>query len=216
MMLYPYSVHRERRSYSRCSLGWIVLVLAAVSVSVSVSVAAVVAAAEQRVLPEGKLPADSRLGPLRDLDGYFPYTVAASVEQWQSRADQLRQQLLVSLGLWPLPAKTSLNPVIHGRVAFPDYSVEKVYFESMPGFFVTGSLYRPQGKSGPYPAVLCPHGHWANGRFYDCGRDGVRTQIVQGAERFEDAGRNPVAVALCAIGPHGVRRVSLGHDRLRR
>ncbi|MHB9076399.1 MAG: acetylxylan esterase [Pirellulaceae bacterium] len=186
MMLCPYSVHRERRSAARYFLKSIVLVLAAASLSMSAF------AAEQRVLPEGKLPADSRLGPLRDLDGYFPYAVAASVEQWQARADQLRQQLLVSLGLWPLPAKTSLNPVIHGRVAFPDYSVEKVYFESMPGFFVTGSLYRPQGKPGPYPAVLCPHGHWANGRFYDCGPDAVRTWIVQGAERFEDAGRNPL------------------------
>ncbi len=184
MMLDLYPIGRNRRSHARDAWVGAVLVLAALSASVI--------AAEQRVLPDGQLPADIRLGPLRDLDGYFPYTVAASVEQWQSRANPLRRQLLVSLGLWPVPAKTSLNPVVHGRVTFPDYSVEKVYFESMPGFFVTGSLFRPQGKYGPFPAVLCPHGHWPNGRFYDCGRDGVRAQIVQGAERFEDAGRNPL------------------------
>ncbi|MHB0955741.1 MAG: acetylxylan esterase [Pirellulaceae bacterium] len=184
MMLSIRSVERDRLDRGRWVGGWALAVVVAWS--------ATAAAAEQRVLPAGQLPADVRLGPLRDLDGYFPYTVATSVEQWQLRADQVRRQVLVSLGLWPLPTKTSLNPVIHGRRAFSDYSVEKVYFESMPGFFVTGSLFRPQGKPGPYPAVLCPHGHWANGRFYDCGRDAVRAQIVQGAERFEDAGRNPL------------------------
>ena len=41
--------------------------------------------------------------------------------------------------------------------------MSKVYFESLPGFFVTGNLYRPSGP-GPFPAVLSPHGHWTYGR----------------------------------------------------
>ena len=88
--------------------------------------------------------------------------------------------------------ETPLNPVIHGRLDQGDYTVEKVYFESMPGFFVTGSLFRPKGKSGKCPGVLCPHGHWANGRFYDCGPEEIKKQIVQGAERFADSGRSPL------------------------
>jgi hypothetical protein len=64
-------------------------------------------------------------------------------------------------GLFPLPTKTPLNAVVHGRIEREDYTVEKVFFEAMPGFFVTGNLYRPRGKTGPHPAVLCAH--WALG-----------------------------------------------------
>jgi len=145
-----------------------------------------------RVLPPDKLPADQRLEKLKDLNGYFPFTPAKSREEWERRAEQVRRQMLVSLGLWPMPTKTPLNPVIHGCRDQGDYTVEKAYFESFPGFFVTGNLYRPKGKSGKLPGVLCPHGHWANGRFYDVGVDGVKKQIEKGAERFENGGRSPL------------------------
>ncbi|MEK7686532.1 MAG: acetylxylan esterase [Verrucomicrobiota bacterium] len=143
-----------------------------------------------RVLPQGTLPNDARLQPLKDLDGYFPFHVPKSPEDWAWRAERVRRQLLVSLGLWPMPSKTPLNPVIHGTIDRGDYTVEKVYFESVPGFFVTGNLYRPKGKSGKLPGVLCPHGHWNQGRFMDQGVEGVRREIVQGAERFEEGGRS--------------------------
>src|SRR5213593_3428888 len=68
-----------------------------------------------RVLPEGTLPNDVRLQPLKDLDGYFPFTPPASKEEWEKRAERVRRQILVSEGLWPMPTKTPLNAVIHGR-----------------------------------------------------------------------------------------------------
>ena len=145
-----------------------------------------------RVLPEGKLPADARLAPLKTLDGYFPLEVPATREAWEARAAELRQQLRVALGLWPMPAATPANAVIHGRIDRGDYTVEKVYFESWPGHFVTGSLYRPQGRTGKLPGVLHPHGHWANGRFYDVGPRQIKKDIVDGAERFEEGGRSPL------------------------
>lgn len=145
-----------------------------------------------RGLPEGQKPADVRFEPPKDLNGYFPFTPPATVSEWEARAAEVRRQVLVANGIWPLPAKTDLKPVVHGRVELDGYSVEKAYFESFPGHFVTGSLYRPLAKADKYPLVLCPHGHWPQGRFVDQGEAAVKKMITEGAERFEDGGRSPL------------------------
>ncbi|MBP86672.1 MAG: acetylxylan esterase [Planctomycetaceae bacterium] len=156
-----------------------------------------------RVLPEGKLPSDRRLEPLKDLNGYFPFNPAESEAAWAKRSERVRRQLLVANGLWPMPRKTPLNAKVHGLIDMGDYTVEKAYFESMPGFYVTGNLYRPKGKRGKLPGVLSPHGHWANGRFYDNPADRVQKEIESGAEQFEENGRSPLqsrAAQLARLG----------------
>src|SRR5947207_652840 len=79
-----------------------------------------------RVLPAGILPSDSRLAPPKDLNGYFPFTPPKSKAEWDERAAYVRRQILVSQGLWPMPTKTPLNAVIHGKIERPGYTVEKV------------------------------------------------------------------------------------------
>lgn len=147
-----------------------------------------------RVLPEGKAPADARLGPLKDYDGYFPFDVPATKAAWETRSEAVRLQMRVATGLWPTPDRTPLHAQIFGKVDRPDFTVEKVAFESFPGHFVTGLLFRPKGKAGRLPGVLSPHGH--EGRLWDYGRN-VRRMIVDGAERFEGSGRFP-QLARCA------------------
>jgi cephalosporin-C deacetylase-like acetyl esterase len=107
---------------------------------------------------------DRRLTDVRDHNSLYKFRPYTSKEEWLGRSDHLRQQILVGAGLWPMPVKGRLNARIFGRVEHPDYSVEKVYFESHPGFLVTGNLYRPRGKTGPFPAIVSPHGHWTYGR----------------------------------------------------
>jgi hypothetical protein len=99
----------------------------------------------------------------RTLDDHFAPPPVPARSEWEHRADYLRQHVLASAGLLPIPEKTPLAPVVFGEIAHTDYRVSKVYFESLPGFFVTGNLYRPVGN-GPFPAILSPHGHWAYGR----------------------------------------------------
>jgi dienelactone hydrolase len=147
--------------------------------------------------PVGVSPplADVRLEAPKDLNGFFPFHVPDTREAWERRAEELRRRILVSTGLWPMPAKTPLNAVIHGKVEREGFTVEKVYFEAVPGFYVTGMLFRPTGRTGPFPGVLCPHGH--GGRLQDVGVEGIRKQIVLGEERFESSGRFP-KLTLCA------------------
>ncbi len=143
-----------------------------------------------RALPPGDVPRDRRLQPLKDLDGYFPFNPPATQEAWERRAEWVRRRILVSQGLWPLPTRTPLNAVIHGRIEREDYTVEKVYFESMPGLFVTGNLYRPRRVTGRVPGVLFAHGHWQDARVALSGEDEVRREIAEGQERFEQGGRS--------------------------
>jgi dienelactone hydrolase len=135
---------------------------------------------------------DPRLAPLKDYNGYFPFTVPATTEAWQMRRAQLRQQLQVTLGLFPLPARTPLQAVIHSRKDMGDYFLEKAYFQSLPGVYVTGSLYRPKSATGKGPGVLCPHGHWNNGRFLEEPDAGVKEAIASGAEELTCAARSPL------------------------
>lgn len=151
----------------------------------------------------GPRPDDSRNQELRNLNGYFPFQKVESIEDWKQRQYEIRRRILVSQGLWPLPSKAPLNAVVHGRVERDDYVVDRVYFESIPGHFVTGSLYRPKGKLGPFPAILSPHGHWREGRFYDAGESLIASEIKSGAETFKQGGRFPIqarAVQLARMG----------------
>jgi len=107
---------------------------------------------------------DRRLTAVRHTDSFFSFPVYQSKQDWEERAEELRRQILVAAGLWPMPKKCALNPDIFDRIERGDYTVEKVYFESYPGFYVTGNLYRPAGETGPFPAIACPHGHWGRGR----------------------------------------------------
>jgi hypothetical protein len=96
---------------------------------------------------------DVRHQPLKDLNGYFPFNPPESLDQWEPRKEQVRRRILVAAGLWPMPTKTPLNPVVHGTIDREGYTVEKVYFESAPGLFVTGNLYRPKDIQGKVPGV---------------------------------------------------------------
>ena len=111
---------------------------------------------------------------------------------WERRRDFLRQQALVAQGLWPMPQKTPLEPVVHGKIERDGYTIEKVFFASLPGHYVTGNLYRPTGREGKRPVVLMPYGHWPNGRFIWRDDAGVKKDIDGGAERDPVAARSPL------------------------
>ncbi|MCW3095286.1 MAG: Acetyl xylan esterase [Chthonomonadaceae bacterium] len=121
-----------------------------------------------------KLPAtDQRaIGPPHTLNTLRTFPKLANLAEWEARRAAIREQILVSCGLWPLPPKTPLRARIFGKVARDGYTIEKVYFQTYPGFYLAGNLYRPLGSpAATHPGVLITHGHWEVGRMAD-GPDG--------------------------------------------
>jgi dienelactone hydrolase len=85
-----------------------------------------------------------------------------TVQDWERRKAELRKCILEKMNLSPLPRKTPLNPVYTGKRKMDGYTVENVAIETLPGVYLCGSLYRPLKGKGPFPAVLCTHGHADN------------------------------------------------------
>ena len=153
-----------------------------------------------RVLKSGELPPDRRLEKPRTLrDAYHPWTPATTKEAWEIQARQIRERVLVSNGLWPLPPRQPLKPVVHGKIDRGDYTIEKVYFASHPGHYVTGNLYRPKGVSGKIPGVLCPHGHWRDARFYDAGEANAKKIVAAGGEKYMSGARHHVQARMVQL-----------------
>lgn len=84
-----------------------------------------------------------------------------TLDDWTSRREKYRQQLLDMLGLWPLREKSDLKPVVTGKIERPDFTVEKLHFQSSPGLYVTANLYLPKNLLKPAPAILYVCGHSA-------------------------------------------------------
>ncbi|MCA9081688.1 MAG: acetylxylan esterase, partial [Planctomycetaceae bacterium] len=84
-------------------------------------------------------------------------------EDWEAVQAQRRAELQEMLGLSPWPERTPLQPVVTGMIEHGDIVVEKVHFQSRPGLYVTGNLYRPAVVTEKLPAVLyvCGHGRVA-------------------------------------------------------
>jgi fermentation-respiration switch protein FrsA (DUF1100 family) len=85
-----------------------------------------------------------------------------TVADAERRKELVRETLLDILGDLP-DYNGPLNARITGRIEAESYSIEKVIFESLPGFFVTANLYRPN-QPGRYPAVLLQSGHTQEGK----------------------------------------------------
>ena len=101
---------------------------------------------------------------LKKLNTYYH-----NVGQWEARVSNIRERILSGAELNPLPKRTPLNPIIHSIRNHTDYSVANYYFESLPGFFVAGNIYRPieSTADAPKAIILLPQGHFSENRFAD-------------------------------------------------
>ena len=115
--------------------------------------------------PPAQIPAqDARNTDILNTNTHLPLPRFSSLAEWEKRKAFLRNQILVSAGLSPMPKRTPLHPQVFGKIEAKDYTIEKVLIETLPGFYLGGNLYRPRNGAAKHPAILNPHGHWPYGR----------------------------------------------------
>lgn len=89
----------------------------------------------------------------------------STLADWEKRAETIRKGIADGIKLAQMPAvANSFNPIITNTRTMTGYIVENIAIESFPGFYITGNLYRPINPDQKCAAVLCPHGHWKDGR----------------------------------------------------
>ena len=97
----------------------------------------------------------------------------------EKRKDLVRRKILALIG--GLPAHpSSITAKQFGTLSGDGFRIEKLAYESLPGFWVTANLYVPANDSGPFPAVLLAPGHEATGKQsqYSWGVNFARNGIV--------------------------------------
>ena len=100
-------------------------------------------------------------------------------EDWEKKRDLLRSQIAWAAGFAPQNTQAPPRPTVLDRRERDGYTVENVYFESRPGLFVSGNLYRPQNpRRRAHPGILSPHGHWGQGRLHDDDKGSIQARCV--------------------------------------
>lgn len=90
-------------------------------------------------------------------------------DSWQLRGDSLKMAIRKALRLDPMPNFKQAQPILNSYRKYDGYSVENFALETLPGFYICGSIYRPLKSKGRLPLVLSPDGHWKDCRYRpDC------------------------------------------------
>jgi len=135
------------------------------------------ASGEPRVFDRCSGVVEDPVSPRTMMTRYLLHHARMAWHDWQARFENIRtpeeiaayQQRMREVFLAELggfPERTPLNAKTTGTLRRPGYRVEKVLFESRPGFHVTGALFVPESDDwqAPFPGVLVPCGHTENGK----------------------------------------------------
>lgn len=112
-----------------------------------------------------------------------PYlsSLYADKAAWEARKDTLRKEVRTRLGIDKLLAVCSKDAPEYGKIRkFDGYTVQNFRLKTANGHTVCGSIYAPKGK-GKHPLIICPNGHFSNGRYGTVQQQRLATLARMGA-----------------------------------
>ena len=111
------------------------------------------------------------------LNGLYPDKAS-----WEARRDTLRKEARGRLGIDALMAKRASDPDVRlsKERKYDGYSVQNFAIETLPGLYVCGSVYAPRSK-GKHALIVCPNGHFAEGRYREDQQQRMATLARMGA-----------------------------------
>jgi dienelactone hydrolase len=177
-------------------------------------------------VPAGLPPAPSE-GPALCVGAYLKpeqgkATLDAALAQfpdrtsWEAYAQHVRQRIQAGAGLSPWPKRTPLNPIVRATRTYHGYTVANVAFESVPGYFVTGNLYRPLAPAASLrPVVLTTHGHGPTIKTPDdFEKQGRFTETVQArGATFARMGAIVLSIEMVGYGDSGTQLGQAAHKQ---
>ena len=100
---------------------------------------------------------------------------------WEARKDTLKKEVRARLGIDKLLPLCSKEAPEYGKIRkFDGYTVQNFRLKTVNGHTVCGSIYAPKGK-GKHPLIICPNGHFSNGRYGEVQQQRLGTLARMGA-----------------------------------
>ena len=100
---------------------------------------------------------------------------------WEARRDTLRKEVRERLGIDKLLAVCSKDAPEYSKIRkFDGYTVQNFRLKTANGHTVCGSIYAPKSK-GKHPLIICPNGHFSNGRYGKVQQQRLATLARMGA-----------------------------------
>lgn len=85
--------------------------------------------------------------------------------EWEERREEMIPCLRKAIRLDSIPEKPDSKVILINKRSHDGYQVENFSIEVLPGVYTMGSIYRPAKIKGKIPVILCPIGHFGNGRY---------------------------------------------------
>lgn len=91
------------------------------------------------------------------------------LSKWEEKKKIIKQGIIIGAELHPDKYKSIPKVILHSKKVLNGYTVENIAIETLPGYYLTGNIYKPYPMISSAAGILCPHGHWRNpdGRWHE-------------------------------------------------